>query len=120
MICTYLEANDVGTSFHVLICHSSVLLVKCLFMSFAHCINGLLAFLSLGFKSSLHILHMDTWFIKMSQGLYFVHPLNSEFCKAKYLNFGEVPFISFPLVNYAFGNKSKSWLVLVSKDFLFF
>ena len=116
----HLEVHDVGHLFMCLFVIPVFLLVKCLFMSFAHFINGLLAFLSLGFKSSLHILYMDTWFVKMSPGLYFVHPLNSEFCKAKSLNFGEVPFISFPLVNYAFGNKSKSWLSLVSKDFLLF
>lgn len=104
----------------MLICHSSVFVgemsvyVFCPLYKWVACIF----ILSLGFKSSLRILHMDTWFVKMSLVLYFVHPLNSEFCKAKSLNFGEVPFISFPLVNYAFGNKSKSWLALVSKDFL--
>ena len=48
------------------------LLMKCLFMSFAHFLIGLFAFLLLGFESSLHILHMVTWFAKISPGLYIV------------------------------------------------
>ena len=108
------------------ICISS--LMKCLFMSFAHILIELLVLFSLlSFLCSLYILDTsplpDMWFTNIFFHFlgYLLIFLRGFFTEHTFFNFDEAQLTNFPLMDYAFGVKSKNsfYIALDPEEFLF-
>ena len=98
------------TSFHVLVCHCILSLMKCLFVPFAH-LKIRLSFLPL-------VLYVFSILVLCWICILQIFPLctlcfyllNRVFYGAKVFNFDKPKFVNFSLMEHVFGIRSKSGL----------